>query len=380
MKGKRVFTVMMVLSLALLAACGGGGGGGSSSGTTSSNGAVNMHITDAPAYGYNNVWITLKDIWFHTSGTAGPDDAGWLKFPITPVTIDLLTLANGNISSALWNNIQLPAGNYQQIRLVLAGTEDALTASAAAQGLTYNNEVVVTGTGAVSPLHIADCMHGIRVAGTFTVSTTQPLNLAVDFDAGDDIVDVQRGTPSVTEYYLKPRLAYFDLNNAGAIVGTIDPAAAGNASTGLFVFKAEQVNDASNPQYYAMKRATTWDTTNNQFVLYPLAPGSYDVVLRGVGYETVIVKNVVVTKGTTPASSPTVIPQVNMSANTDTDLPVTASGLSPTGAWAIFCQTLPSETIPHGSDSVTSTPSPEASQPLSPCRRVRSNGGPGQIT
>ncbi len=113
MKGKRVLTAMMFLSLALLAACGGGGGGGggsSSGATTSSNGAVNMHVTDAPAYGYNNVWITLKDIWFHTSNTAGPNDAGWLKFPITPVTIDLLTLANGNLSSALWKT-----SSYQRV-------------------------------------------------------------------------------------------------------------------------------------------------------------------------------------------------------------------------------------------------------------------------
>ena len=349
MKDKKVFTAAMVLCLALLGACGGGGGGGSSGGGTAvNNGAVNMHITDAPAYGYNNVWITLKDVWFHTSNAAGPGDAGWLKFPITPVTIDLLTLANGNISSALWQNIQLPEGNYQQIRLFLAGTEDALTASASALGLQYNNEIVDTSNN-VSPLRIADCTHGIRLAGTFTVRKAAPLDLAIDFDAGDDIVDVQRGNPPVTEYFLKPRLSYFDLNNAGAIVGTIDAASAGNASTALFVFKAEQV-DASG-QYYEMKRVTTWDVTNGRFVLYPLAPGNYDVILRGVGYETVIIKNVPVTQGTTPTSSPTVIPQITMvtsvSAGASADISVTASGLSPTGGWLNFYQTLPAETVPH---------------------------------
>ena len=300
-----------------------------------------MHVTDAPAYGYSNVWVTLKDIWFHTSSAAGPNDSGWLRFPITPVTIDLLTLANGAISSALWQNIQLPAGNYQQIRIVLTGTEDSLTASASAQGLTYNNEVVVGSTA--YPLHIADAAHGIRLAGTFTVSTNQPLSLAIDFDAGDDIVDVERS--GQTEYYLKPRLAYFDLNNAGAITGSIDPTAAAAFSTAEFVFKAEQV-DASG-QYYEMKRVTTWDSTNNRFVLYPLAPGNYDVILRGVGYETVIIKKVPVTTGSTPSSNPTVIPQVSMSAHADTHLSITASALSPTGGWLNFYQTIPGDTVPH---------------------------------
>ncbi len=344
MRGKKVFTAAMVLCLVFLGACGGGGGGSSgsagSTGSAGSAGAVNMHITDAPAYGYNNVYITLEAIWFHTSNAAGPQDPGWLKFPITPVTIDLLTLANGNISSALWQNIQLPQGNYQQIRLFLAGTEDTLTASATSLGLTYNNEVVDASSN-VAPLYIPDYTHGIRLAGTFMVSQTTPLNLAIDFNAGEDIVDVQRN--GQTDYYLKPRLAYFDLNNAGAIVGTIDSTAAGNASTALFVFKAEQA-DASN-QYYEMKRVTTWDATNNRFVLYPLAPGYYDVILRGVGYETVIIENVPVTQGTTPSSSPTVIPQVTMV--TDTDVSVTASGLAPTGAWLNFYQTPQNETIPH---------------------------------
>ncbi len=73
-----------------------------------------------------------------------------------------------------------------------------------------------------------------------TMTTTQPLNLAIDFNAGEDIVDNTRN--GHLEYYLKPRLANFDMDHAGAILGTIDPISAGNASTAIFVFKAEQVN------------------------------------------------------------------------------------------------------------------------------------------
>jgi hypothetical protein len=311
---------------------------GTSSSSGTSDGAVIVKITDAAAYGYNNVWITVKSFWFHTSDAAGPGDSAWLKYDVTPYTVDLLALSNGTLSTAIWDNIKLPVGTYKQIRLLLAGTADILTPSASAQGLNYNNEVV--DAAGAHPLWIPDYSHGIRLAGTFTVTTSSTLNLAIDFDAGDDIVDITR--KGVTEYFLKPRLAYFDLDNAGAIVGTIDLAAAGNNATAEFVFKAEAPNEDTTPaEYHVVKRATVYDTTNNQFVLYPLAPGNYDVILRGIGYETVIVKNVPVTKGTTPSSGATVIPTITMTPGSDYTVTADDGVLTPTGSWINFYQTLP---------------------------------------
>ena len=311
---------------------------GSTSNTAGTEGTVNVKITDAAAYGYDNVWITVKSLWFHTDDAAGPGDSGWLKYDVTPYTVDLLTLSNGNLSTAIWDNIKLPVGTYKQIRLLLAGTAAVLTASASADGLNYNNEVV-DASGA-HPLWIPDYSHGIRLAGTFAVSSSTPLNLAIDFDAGDDIVDITR--KGVTEYFLKPRLAYFDLDNVGAIVGTIDSAAAANAATAEFVFKAEAPNDDTTPaEYHVVKRSTVYDTTNNQFVLYPLAPGTYDIIMRGVGYETVILKGVSVTKGTTPSSEATVIPTITMTPGTDYTVTADDGVLTPTGSWINFYQTLP---------------------------------------
>ena len=311
-----------------------------SSGTnpTGSEGAVSVSLTDAAAYGYENVWITVKSLWFHLSDTAGPSDSGWLKYDVTPYTVDLLTLSDGNVSAAIWDEIKLPVGTYKQIRLVLAGTAAPLAASASGQGLSYNNEVV--DVNGVHPLWVADFSHGIRLAGTFTVTTSSTLKLAIDFDAGDDIVDITR--KGVTEYFLKPRLSYFDLDNAGAVVGTVDGAAAANASTAEFVFKAETPNDDTTPaEYHVVRRATVYDGTNNRFVFYPLAAGTYDIVMRGVGYETVIVKGVPVTAGTSPSSGATVIPTITMTPDTDYTVTADPGVLSPTGSWINFYQTLP---------------------------------------
>jgi hypothetical protein len=221
-----------LLFLVSLAACSGGGSDAVAAGPT---GAVSLSLTDGPG-DYDHVWITIEDVWFHRSGNAGPLDAGWHRFPLkTAVTVDLAALSNGTVGNPIWDRIALPAGDYQQIRLRLAGTEDSLESSAASEGLTYNNEVVI---GADQyPLRIPDAKHGIMVTGNFHVTENGHLRLALDFNIDDDVVEADRN--GNTEYILKPVLVYFDLDDAGAIVSHITPTA--DIPAGRFVVKAEQV-------------------------------------------------------------------------------------------------------------------------------------------
>ena len=207
MKGPRGFAlVAAVLAVMTLQACGGSGSGGGSTPT----GTVQLSLTDAPGE-FDHVYITVKDVWFHTSDAADPRAGDWLKYPLpSPITLDLLSLANGAMQS-LWNNIQLPVGNYQQIRLFLVPT---LTANPPV-GHQYFNEIVAGSS--TYPLHIPDAAHGIRLAGAFSITAGGTLRLAIDFDAGHDIVEFHEGS----DYVLKPRLNYFDLDDAGAIVGKL---------------------------------------------------------------------------------------------------------------------------------------------------------------
>ncbi|MEW6720084.1 MAG: DUF4382 domain-containing protein [Thermodesulfobacteriota bacterium] len=326
----------------LLAGCGGGGGSATPSGT------VTLALTDAPGSEYDNVFITVRSVWFHLLDTAPYDNlatSGWVRVNLpTPKTIDLLELRGGNISQDLLNEA-LPAGVYRQILLFLTPTEDPLAPSAAALGLTYNNEVVAGGTA--FPLRVPNAAQGIKLAGTFSVEEGKALRLVIDFNVGDDVVSFRRA--GSTEYLLKPRLQYFDLASVGAIRGTIDaPSAADNAA--FFVVKAETLNGTDN-SYYVIRRATFIDNTGN-FVLYPVRvpPGSTsttcDVVLRGHGYNTVIVKNVPVARDTRPNGTgvfaPTVMPQIDMQPRKAAVADYNPSiSVSPTGAWAQFHQTLP---------------------------------------
>ncbi len=333
MKFQRLLTVLsVVLVPVLFQAC----GNSSSSGSSGPAGSMTVSLTDAPG-DFDHVWITVNDVWIHPSDTAGPNDAGWRKYPLSsPKTVDLLTLTNGNAQS-VWDKITLPVGDYRQIRLFLADTDDALTASAAAAGIAYNNEVVANSVA--YPLHVPDARHGIRlvpVVGAFQVREGGMLRLAIDFDAGHDIVDFRTG-----EYILKPRLAYFDLDHAGAIVGKLE--SAGSITTPRFVIKAERVASDGTNTYHVVRRWTI-PKPDGTFILYPvstLVTTTWDVVVRGLDHQTVIIKGVPVIKGSNPANGSTDLGTITMTAATSPDYTVTGTIASPSGAWVQFYQTLP---------------------------------------
>jgi hypothetical protein len=300
-----------------------------------------ISFTDAPG-DYDHVWITVTDMWIHTSTAADPglEGGGWLKFPLAePKTVDLIALANGSAQS-IWDNIVLPVGHYQQIRIVLADTDDPLTVSATTahdgSTLKYNNEVIIHGVE--YPLHIPDAKHGIRLVGSFRVTVDGTLRLAIDFDANHDIVEFRRGT----EYILKPRLSYFNLFYAGAIIGRISTGATFTTAP-RFVVKAEKLKEDGT--YHTVRRVTVPDATG-RFVLYPVSAVSietYDIVLQGLDYRTVIIKGVPVTRGTTPGSGATDVGTILMTPASTLDHAVNGTITSPTGAWVEFSQTLPGE-------------------------------------
>lgn len=100
------------VTAATVVACGGGGG------STSDNGTLKLAMTDSPGCGYDHVWITINKIRIHQSATANPEDGGWRELAITPRKIDLLALTNGALQEL--GSLPLPAGRYEQARLVLS--------------------------------------------------------------------------------------------------------------------------------------------------------------------------------------------------------------------------------------------------------------------
>ena len=304
----REWIAMIILTL-LLAGCGGGGGDGVSNGNGApQTGVAKISLTDAPATDLDHVWVTVKEIRFHLDQTCDNlTDSGWQSYPLpAPVTLDLAALNNG-LWDTLWNDIVLPVGNYQQIRLILAGTEDPLAASATAKALSYNNQV--TDGGIPYPLIIPAAKNGIKLIGTFKVATAAPLHIVVDFDITHDVVETGNG-----RYILKPRLKYFVISAqlSAAITGTIkrpDGTPFANYTGVSVIIKAEAPEtitfaNTSTARVMAIVRATSVKP-DGSFALYPLPsePGrTYDLVIRGSGIRTMVLKDVPAEPGTTKDS------------------------------------------------------------------------------
>ncbi len=332
---------------------------GSTTSSNTSEGVVNVSITDGPGDDYDHVWVTIKAIAFH----ADPNIAWNIYNPAwhtttlpAPVTIDLANLSNGSINQ-VFLGMNLPVGTYKQIRLFLAGFDDTLTSSALAETppLKYNDQVDYTDTSVTPnvahhvPLEIAYPIQGIQLNGTFTVTTTNSLDLALDFDLEHDLVPFVHPTgANTTENYftLKPNLRYFDLNQSGAIAGYVDPThlcttAVANTCGYNLIAKAEILSpDGSR---HIGTRATRIKS-DGSFTLYPFPSNTkYDVLIRGRNIETMLVKGVTAPVASTPSSGAAVLSSaaIALTINSSEYFANFNSPLTPTSGYAVFQQTLP---------------------------------------
>ncbi|WP_194946535.1 DUF4382 domain-containing protein [Cupriavidus sp. U2] len=272
----------------LVVACGGGDGGNDN--TTSINGTLHVAMTDAPACGFDHVFVTVSKVRVNASTAAGDNDGGWTDIALpTPQRVDLLSLTNGVLFDL--GRAPLPAGQYQQIRLVLSAN----------QGNSLANAVVVSGTTAELPLATPSATQsGYKIIQPFTVPANTLVDLILDFNACKSIVQQGNGG-----YSLKPVVTATPMTVSGSITGFVAPAQAGAT------VYAEQNGK--------IVRGTVADASG-KFVLTPLVQsstgGNYDVVIVDnrlpSGHATGIIGGVPVTASATTsvatAGSPITLP------------------------------------------------------------------------
>ena len=278
----------------VLAGCGGGDdGGGTQTGT------LHVAMTDAPSCGFDHVYVTVSQVRVNANANAADNDAGWSTVSLaTPQKIDLLSLTNGVLADL--GQTALPAGQYQQVRLVLAQN----------QGNNLANSVVPTGGVEQALATPSATQSGYKIIQPFTVQPNTLVDLVLDFNACKSIV--QRGNGS---YALKPVVTAIPTVVSGAISGYV-----ASAEAGATVY-AEQGGK--------VVRGTVADSSG-KFVLSPLiqssTQGNYDVVIVQNNFASGIVRSVPVVVNTTTAVSastaPITLPASTMSTVSGT---VTAS-------------------------------------------------------
>jgi hypothetical protein len=265
MKSIKIGTLTILSSAILLSAC---GGGGDSSSTTpvSTMGSLKVSLTDAPACGFDSVNVTVNKIRVNQSATATDTDAGWTDITLNPSQkINLTSLTNGVLQGL--GQASLPAGHYNQIRLVLTPNS--------AQGL--ENSVVPTGAQEVALTVPSGSQSGFKVNGNFDVAENTLADIVLDFDACRSVFKTGNG-----KYMLKPVITAAPVVTSGSISGTLDASLLTNHP----VVTAEENGKVI--------RSTVPDANGN-FKLSPLPQSNYSVVITADAHTSEIIQAVPVT-------------------------------------------------------------------------------------
>jgi hypothetical protein len=330
---------------------------------------------------YQHVYMSVQEVWFNTSATAGPDDTTWARFPLTtPVTLDLAASVDGTLQS-ITTGLGLPIGTYSQVRLIPVDATATLLASAQSLGATYNSEVDYVdsaGTAQKVQLELQNPDKGIGVATSVQVkgqktnvlsspssstsstttptTTTTPFLLAINIDGAKDLVPFTYGSSGsaygiVTGMLLNPHISAYDSSAVGSVTGTLNIAGltglavAGNTTLVNIQVTAESLS-ADGTRHVAVNSAPVH--SDGTFTVYPLAttsssPTSYDLVIHGPGIETIIVKAVAVNVPASSSTTPTPVSIGTLTPTAATSFAVNLTNTSPLPAGALvgFYQTVP---------------------------------------
>jgi hypothetical protein len=275
-------------------ACGGGGGGTS----TAADGSLRMALTDAPACGFDHVWITIDKVRVHQSANAQDTDAGWTDLTLSPARrVDLLTLTNGVLEEL--GTTPLAPGHYTQLRLVLASNTGGSGALA--------NAVQPTGGSPVALTTPSGQQSGIKLLGNFDVASGQMADVVMDFDACRSVVTAGNSG----QHVLKPVIA---------VVPRVTTSIQGVVTTTLTLSSTT----VAAQQDGATVRATTPDSSGAFRIPY-LQPGTYTLVITSDGHATGVVTSVPAGTGTTVVSTTATAIVLPTSAMADISGTVTAS-------------------------------------------------------
>jgi uncharacterized protein DUF4382 len=296
-----IASLLSVVALAsILVSC--GANSGISSGGT---GTMNVSMTDPPSCKFPNgsfthVYISIRSVQAHTSATANDNSPGWQELApqlnTAPMQIDLLAAGStACLLATLGSNTSLPAGDYQQIRLLLvpnSGGSGPTPTTNNCNGQGFN--CVVLQDNSIHELDLSSQANtglkippGQIVGGPISVGVGQDVDLNIDFNACASII--QEGTG---QYRLKPVLTaeQVSTNNTG-ISGQIVDSVTKLPVVGGTAIVALEKQDLNGTDTIFMQQAA--DSSGN-FNFCPLPAGlTFDVVAvaingAGVAYNATV--------------------------------------------------------------------------------------------
>lgn len=260
---------------------------------TNGMGTISVSISDPPSCmppngQFVHVFITIRSVQAHISATATDSDAGWQELApqlaTAPMQIDLFSTPQTTCILAQLGSASLPAGTYQQIRLLLVSNSPAAGAATPSQNACAGNgfNCVVLGDGSIHELNLSSQDNtglkippGQIVGGPITVAPGQSVDLNIDFNACASILQEGNGA-----FRLKPTLTagQVSANNSG-IGGQVVDSVTKSPIAGQVQVAIEQP-DTTGTDRILMQ--TTADANGN-FRFCPLPTGTFDIVAVAVG-------------------------------------------------------------------------------------------------
>ncbi|OLB21004.1 MAG: hypothetical protein AUH16_03525 [Acidobacteria bacterium 13_2_20CM_57_7] len=264
--------------------------------------------TAAPGGTFSSVFVTIRSIQAHVSAIADDTSSGWQELApqlvSAPVQVDLLHLpAKGQCLLEQLGSTSLPAGDYQQIRLILlanaapsgpAPSTDSNACFKPLGGDVFNCVVDSSGTHMLDLSSQANT--GLKIppgqimGGPIHVAAGQSVDLNIDFNTCASLIREGNG-----DFRLKPALtAGVVSQNKTGISGQMVDSVTSQPIAGAIV--TLQFADKSGVDRVAMQQQT--DSTGH-FSFCPLAVGAvFDVVSdaltpSGTAYNVTVVPNVV---------------------------------------------------------------------------------------
>lgn len=201
-------------------------------------GGLQIFLTDAPG-DYDAVIVEVVEVRVHRNQEADTL-SGWQTVSVDTTLVDLLQLSGGN--SVLLAEGFLPAGHYEQIRLMLG----------------QNNSVVVDSVA--YPLDIpSSARSGLKLNHGFRIEEGAIYAVTLDFDADRSIHRTGAG-----QYKMRPVIRIVVNDVSGSLSGVVEPVDA----------RAMVMTTAG------LDTVVAWaDTLTGWFSFPLLAEGSYDLAI-----------------------------------------------------------------------------------------------------
>jgi hypothetical protein len=259
---------LLISVVAAVALCGGLMAvvlGGCSGGSDDNTGTLSVAMTDQAETDYASVVVSIQAVYAVPAGDGDDATPGLpLVVEFSPsLVVDVLTL---NFIQQVLGTALVPAGEYEQIRLVLDPNPSV--------GDPVNYVTLASDPGTKIPLQTPSGQQsGLKIVGRYTVQAGEFTAIALDFDPAKAIVLTGGGN-----YILKPtgiRIVQIEdiLTTYGSLSGVVAPDLAWPTAIVSVVPEGASLAIASG----------TVDLDDGSFRAF-LPPGSYAVRVSATGY------------------------------------------------------------------------------------------------